>query len=104
MKRLVSDPSSLNHNESSDATQEPSVSPQQVIDLFKSALKQPDWINDVVADQFPRTRRKNGLGVPPLGSDNPVQGRKRRSSRSLAASLELQAVKRPKPSGSGLSK
>ena len=104
MKSLVSDLSSLNHDENSDASSEPSVSPQQVIDLFKTALKQSGWINDVVADQFPRSRRKNGLGVPPPGSDNPVQGRKRRSSKSLAASLEPQVVKRAKQSGSGLPK
>ena len=104
MKRPVSDPSSLNRDGSSDANLEPAVSPQEVINLFKTALEQPGWINDVVPDQFPRARRKNGLGAPPLGSDNPVQGRKRRSSRSLAASLEPQAVKRPKASGSGLPK
>ena len=37
----------------SDTGPEPSVSPKEVIDLFEAAIKQPGWIDDKVADQFP---------------------------------------------------
>jgi len=48
---------------SSDADLEPSVSPQEVIDLFEAALEQPGWIDDKVADQFPRAGgKKYSLG------------------------------------------
>ena len=81
---------------------EPSVSPQDVIDLFEAALEQPGWIDDKVADQFPRTGSKNASGVPPSDMDdgwdhdNPKQGKKRGFSNSLGVDLEQLPVKRPK--------
>ena len=49
---------------------EPSVSPQEVIELFEVALRQPGWIDDKVADQFPRAGSKNASGIPLSDMDN----------------------------------
>ena len=52
-----------------DVNSEPSVSPQEVIGMFEEALKQPGWIDDKVADQFPRAGSKNASnGKPSLES------------------------------------
>jgi hypothetical protein len=39
------------------------MSPQEVIDLFEAALKQPGWIDDKVGDQFPSAGSKNASGI-----------------------------------------
>ena len=89
---------------SSDGGPEPSVSPQEVIDLFEAALRQPGWIDDKVADQFPRTGSKNASGVPLSDLDNgeghcePNRGKKRGLSKSLGIDLEQLSAKRPKGS------
>jgi hypothetical protein len=87
----------------SDAGPEPSVSPQEVIGLFEEALKQPGWIDDKVADQFPRVGSKNASGIPSSDLDNsgagrynPNQGKKRVFSKSLGIDLEQLSAKRPK--------
>ena len=102
--------STLNEDETqhdSDTDPEPSVSPQQVIDLFEAALKQPGWIDDKVADQFPRVGNKNASGNPLSEMDdgtanhgNPGHGqsKKRGLSKSLGIDLEQLPVKRPKGS------
>ena len=77
---------------------EPSVSPQEVIGLFRAALQRQDWIYDKASDQFPRAKDRNNSG----GSDNVDQDKKRRLSNSLAASLGQQsAAKRQRASDSG---
>lgn len=53
----------------SDANPEPSVSPQEVIYLFKAALEQPGWIED----KFPRAGSKVGSEIPPSGLDDGVK-------------------------------
>jgi len=89
---------------SSDADPEPSVSPREVIDLFEAALKQPGWIDDKVADQFPRAGGKKPSGNPlsDLGSGegrcNPDKGKKRALGKSLGIDLEQLPAKRPKGS------
>jgi hypothetical protein len=86
----------------SNADPEPSVSPQEVIGLFEEALKQPGWIDDKVADQFPRIGSKNTSGIPlsdldnGAGRCNPNQGKKRGFSKSLGIDLEQLPAKRPK--------
>ena len=76
--------------------------PQDVIVLFEAALEKPGWIDDKVADQFPRTGGKNGSGMPLSGVDtganygNPNQGKKRGISKSLGADLEQLPAKRMK--------
>ena len=76
---------------------EPSVSPQEVIGLFRNALQRPDWIHDKTCDQFPRVRGKNDSELPLPKSDNIDQDRKRRLSNSSQANLEKQpAAKRPR--------
>jgi hypothetical protein len=91
---------SSNTNECLWPNPEPSVSPQEVINLFKAALEKPDWIdNDRVPDQFPRTGEKSGSGVPALALDNGVninQGKKRGISKSLGVELEQLTAKRRK--------
>ena len=73
----------------SDVSSEPLVLPQGVIGLFEAALEKPDWIEDKVADQFPRTWGKNSSGIPLSGAGgganhgNPNQGKKRGISKSL---------------------
>ena len=80
------------------------MSPQEVIDLFEAALRQPGWIDDKVADQFPRTGSKNASGVPLSDLDNeedycdPNRGKKRGLSKSLGIDLEQLTAKRPKES------
>lgn len=75
--------------EASDINPEPSVSPQEVINLFEAALKEPGWIDDKVADQFPRTSGKNAssMTLSDLNNGenrrNPNQGKKRGLSKSL---------------------
>ena len=87
-----------------DSDLEPSVSPQKVIGLFEEALKQPGWIDDKVADQFPRAGSKNASGIPLLDLDsgdgrcNPNQGKKRGLSKSLGVDLEQLPAKRAKGS------
>ena len=88
-----------------DVGLEPSVLPQEVIDLFEAALKQPGWIEDKVADQFPRVGSKNASGIPLLETDNgvvdygnPGQGKKRGLSKSLGIDLEQLPAKRQKGS------
>lgn len=74
--------------------------PNEVISLFETALEQPDWIEDKVADQFPRARGKNDSVVPPPASGsganngNPSQGKKRGPSKSLAVDSEQVPAKR----------
>lgn len=81
------------------------MSPQEVIDLFEAALEQPGWIDDKVADQFPRTGSKNASGNPLSDMDNGVadygnpgqgQSKKRGLSKSLGIDLERLPAKRPK--------
>jgi len=85
-----------------DVNPEPSVSPQEVIDLFGAALNQPGWIDDKVADQFPGAGSRNASGVTPSNMDNggnqrdPSQGKKRGFSKSLGVDLEKLSAKRPK--------
>ena len=80
------------------------MSPQEVIDLFEAALRQPGWIDDKVADQFPRTSSKNASGVPLSDLDNgeghcdPNRGNKRGLSKSLGIDLEQLPAKRQKGS------
>ena len=87
---------------SSDEGPEPSVSPQEVIDLFEAALKRPGWIDDKVADQFPRAGNKGASGMPLMDLDNgdnhcdPNRGKKRGLSKSLGIDLEQLAAKRQK--------
>ena len=87
-----------------DVNSEPSVSPQEVIGLFENALKQPGWIDDKVADQFPRAGSKNTSGNLLSGLDNgeghcnPNQGKKRVPGQSLGIDLEQLPAKRPKRS------
>ena len=87
-----------------DVNSDPSVSPQEVIGMFEEALKQPGWIDDKVADQFPRAGSKNASGnlLSDLdnGEDrcNPNQGKKRVFGRSLGIDLEQLPAKRPKGS------
>jgi len=89
---------------SSDTYPEPSVSPREVIDLFEAVLEQPGWIDDKVADQFPRAGSKNTSGNPlsDLGNGeghcNPNQGKKRVLGQSLGIDLEQLPAKRPKGS------
>ena len=68
---------------------EPSVSPQEVIDRFEAALKQPGWIDDKVADQFPSTgsRSTSGMLLSDAGSGGGCgnQGKKRGPSKSSGA-------------------
>ena len=86
----------------SDVSSEPLVLPQGVIGLFEAALEKPDWIEDKVADQFPRTWGKNSSGIPLSGAGgganhgNPNQGKKRGISKSLGADLEQLPAKRMK--------
>ena len=79
-----------------------SVSPQEVIGLFDTALEQPGWIDDKVADQFPGAGSRNVSGITLLDMDNgekkcnPNQGKKRGFSKSLGVDLEQLSAKRPK--------
>jgi hypothetical protein len=85
-----------------DVNPEPSVSPQEVIDLFDAALKQPGWIDDKVADQFPGAGSRNvsvtALSDVDNGGNqcNPNQDKKRGFSKSLGVDLEQQSAKRLK--------
>jgi len=78
------------------------VSPQEVIGLFDTALKQPDWIDDKVANQFPGAGSRNASGTTLSDMDNggnqrnPNQGKKREFSKSLGVDLEQLSAKRPK--------
>ena len=73
-----------------------------MIVLFEAALEKPGWIDDKVADQFPRTGGKNGSGMPLSGVDsganhgNSNQGKKRGISKSLGSDLEQLPAKRMK--------
>ena len=73
-----------------------------MIDLIEAALKQPEWIDDKVADQFPRACGKNASGMHFSGVDNggnntnTNQGKKRGLSKSLGIDLELLPAKRQK--------
>ena len=79
----------------SDADPEPSVLPQEVIDLFEAALQQPGWIDDKVADQFPRTGNKNTSSMADAENRrNPNQGKKRGFTKSLGTDLEFLPTKR----------
>lgn len=77
---------------------EPSVSPQEVINLFKAALEKPGWINDKVVDQFPRTANRGTSGVRLSNNgpnrDNANQGKKRGLTQSLGVDLEELPAKR----------
>jgi len=85
-----------------DVNTEPSVPPQEIIDLFEAALKQPGWIDDKVADQFPGVGSKSASGVAPPDVDSggnkcgSNQDKKRRFSKSLGVDLEQLSAKRPK--------
>jgi len=87
-----------------DVNSEPSVSPQEVIGLFENAVKQPEWIDDKVADQFPRAGSKDASGNPLLDLSNrgdrfdPNQGKKRMLSKSFGVCLDQLPAKRPKES------
>ena len=76
------------------------MSPQEVIDLFELALRQPGWVDDKVPDQFPRAGSKNTSGNILSGMGNgedygdPNQGKKRGLSKSLGP--EQLSVKRAK--------
>lgn len=74
------------------------MAPQEVVDLFEAALKQPGWIDDKVPDQFPRVQGKKDSGMPPPGSDsdgaNANRGKKRGFSKSLGVDLEQLPEKR----------
>ena len=89
----------------SDADPEPSVSPQEVIDLFEAALKQPGWINDKVADQFPSAASMKALGMHPSdledggGYLNPNQGKKRGLTKSLGVDVDLEQLPAKRPKG-----
>ena len=78
------------------------MSSQEVIDLFEAALKQPGWIDNKVADQFPRSGSKNASGVSlsDLGNGEghyePNQGKKHGLGKSLGVDLEQLSAKRPK--------
>ena len=80
------------------------MSPQEVINLFEAALKQPDWVDDKVADQFPTAGSKSASGIGLSEMDNggnqynPNQGKKRGFSKSLGVDLEQLPAKRPKGS------
>ena len=90
----------------SDADPEPLVSPQEVIDLFEAALKQPGWIDDKVADQFPSAASMKALGMDPSeledggGYLNPNQGKKRGFTRSLGVDVDLEQLPAKRPKGS----
>ena len=90
----------MNSNNSPDVDSEPSVSPQEVIDLFKAALDKEGWIEDRVPDQFPRAGARIHSRVPATGLDgevdcaNPNQGKKRGPSKSLGVHLEQAPAKR----------
>ena len=79
---------------------EPSVSPQEMIGLFKAALEKPGWINDKVPDQFPRATNNNTSGIRLSGAKNEQnhgnanQGKKRGLSKSLGVDLEELPAKR----------
>ena len=81
---------------------EPSVSPQETIDLFEATLKQPEWIDDKVADQFPSAGSRNTSRIPLSDMCNGEgcgnQVKKRGPSESLGIDLEQLAAKRPKES------
>ena len=80
------------------------MSPQEIIDLFDTALNQPGWIDDKVADQFPGAGSKNASGITLSDIDNggnqcnPDQSKKRGFSKSLGVDLEQLSAKRPKGS------
>ena len=90
----------------SDGDIEPSVSPQEVIDLFEAALKQPGWIDDKVADQFPSAASMKALGMDPSeledggGYLNPNQGKKRGFTKSLGVDVDLEQLPAKRPKGS----
>ena len=72
-----------------------------MIDLFEAALRQPGWIDDKVADQFPRSGSKNASETPLSNLDDgqdcePNRGKKRGLSKSLGVDLEQLSAKRPK--------
>ena len=74
-----------------------------MIDLFEEALKQPGWIDDKVADQFPEFGTKNASRNPLSEVDNRVvnhgnldQGKKRGLSKSTGNDLEQLPAKRQK--------
>ena len=84
-----------------DINTEPSVSPLEVINMFKEALEKPGWMDDdKVADQFPRAANKNTSRMPPSEMDsgesreNVKQGKKRGLSKSLGIDLEGLPAKR----------
>ena len=64
--------------------------PNQVIGLFEASLEQPDWMDDKVPDQFPRSWGKNGSGMPPPGSGSganngdPNRGKKTWAQQELS--------------------
>ena len=74
--------------------------PQEVIDLLEAALKKPGWIDDKVADQFPRTGGKSASSMALSDLDNGEnrhnrnQGKKRELSKSLGIDLEQLPAKR----------
>ena len=74
----------------------------KVIGLFKAALKQPDWIDDKVEDQFPRMTTRSGPGIrlPQMDSgsshNNANQGKKRGLSKSIRDEPERASSKRQK--------
>lgn len=68
------------------------ISPNEVVSLFEEALERSGWIDDKVADQFPRSRGKNDSGMLSPGSGSAAanngdtsQSKKRGPSKSLRA-------------------
>ena len=78
------------------------MSPQEVIDLFEAALKQPGWIDDKAVDQFPSAGSRSTSGMALLDGDGGEgcgdQEKKRGLGTSLDIDLEKLAAKRPKGS------
>ena len=78
---------------------EPSVSPREMIDMFKRALEQPGWIDDKVVDQYPTPGSKTISGWLFLRDNGasrvlPTHGKKRGPVRSIMPDKEEVAVKR----------
>ena len=82
------------------------MSPQEVIDRVEAALKQPGWIDDKVADQFPSAGSKNASGIALSDMDgggnrcNPSQDKKRGFSKSLGVDSDLEQLPAKRPKGS----
>jgi len=80
--------------ESAPTRPEPSVLPEKMLRLFEVALKRPGWIDDKVADQFPRAGgvATSRMALPKMDSvDNRADAnpaKRRWISKSLGHDLE----------------